>query len=99
MLFLAGADIGLYTADGCAAPLHCLARAPRDSNEQGSSFRLYTFVLHLVQDLGASMHTKDANGDTCLHIAAEDGHSLEVITALLECDTTGSIRNTRNARG
>ena len=98
-LFLAGADIDLYTADRCASPLHCLARAPRDPSEQKSSFQLYTFIIHLVENLGASMHTKDANGDTCLHVAAEVGISLEVLTAFLDCDTTGAVRKIQNARG
>ena len=98
-LFLAGADINLYTADHCASPLHCLARAPRDGNEQDSSFQLYSFIVHLVQDLGASLRTIDANGDTCLHVAAEDGQSLDVLMALLDCDTTGTVRKIQNARG
>lgn len=96
VLFLAGTDVDLYTADRCASPLHCLARAPR---ERCSSYQLYSFVVHFVQDLGASMRARDANGDTCLHVAAEDGHSLDVLMAFLDCDTTGVIRKMQNSRG
>lgn len=59
---------------------------------------LYEFVVHLCRDLNAPMRACAAGGETCLHVAAEVGDSVEVLRALLECDVDG-VREMRNERG
>lgn len=60
---------------------------------------LYEFVVHLCRDLKAPMRACAAGGETCLHVAAEVGDSVEVLRALLECDVDGVVKEMRNERG
>ena len=111
-LYLAGADLALYTGNNQDSPLHCLARADpsaplfasssmqrADRHGGFSAFQLYAFVTHAVRDLGAPLDAKDLDGNTALHIAATEGHSLDVLMALLDCDTDGEVRRMRNCQG
>ncbi|TDL25495.1 hypothetical protein BD410DRAFT_595050 [Rickenella mellea] len=97
-LFLAGADMGLYTSSDHSTPLHCLARTARESSES-YSFLLYSFITHLVRDLRAPLDARDSRGETCMHIAAEHGHHIIVLMAFLDCDVNESVAKTRNSRG
>lgn len=97
-LYLAGADTSLFSTSGHGTALHCLARAGDTAyGTPAESLRL--FVHHLVRDLRAPLSAKDDRQETCLHIAAEHGHSIDVVVAFLECDTKGTVRQLRNARG
>ncbi len=98
-LFLAGADTSLYTASHHGPPLHCLARKALDPVGDMQVSHLHAFVKHLVVDLRAPLSAQDDNGDTCIHVAAEHGQSLEVLLALLSCDSRGVIREIKNSRG
>ncbi|OJT15139.1 hypothetical protein TRAPUB_8311 [Trametes pubescens] len=98
-LFLAGADTSLYTASHHGTPLHCLARKALDPVGDMQVSHLHAFVKHLVVDLRAPLSAQDDNGDTCIHVAAEHGQSLEVLLALLSCDSRGVIREIKNSRG
>lgn len=60
---------------------------------------LYEFVVHLCKDLEAPMRACAAGGETCMHVAAEMGDSVDVLKALLECDVDGTVREMRNERG
>ncbi|KAI0806289.1 ankyrin repeat-containing domain protein [Irpex lacteus] len=95
LLYRAGADMSLYSKSGHGSPLHCLARNARAS----MPFSIQSFVQHLVVDLRAPLTARDSNLETCIHVAAEHGQSLNVLLALLECDSTGAVRELRNARG
>ena len=98
-LYLAGADISLPTAVDMHTPLHCLALTscqPLDALDAGL---LYSFTVHLVRDLRAPLGAQDRNGETCIHIAAERGASVDVLTALLDCDPKSIVREIRNSRG
>lgn len=89
----------MYTGDAenaCTA-LHILAR--EGGSGDCTSFRLYAFVVHLVRDLGAPLDAIDERGNTCLHVAAQNGSCLDILMALLECDEDGSVRKIRNADG
>ena len=57
------------------------------------------FIHHLVRELRAPLSATDEDGETCLHVAAEHGESLELLLALLACDTRKAVREMRNARG
>ena len=96
-LYLAGADLAMYTADNTMTPLHALARF--GGNSDGVSFRLYAFIVHLVRDLGAPLDAVDLHGETCIHIAAKYGHCTDVLMAFLECDTDGTASKIRNKDG
>lgn len=111
-LYLAGADLALYTGNNQDSPLHCLARADptapsyasssrseRERHGGFSAFQLYAFITHAVRDLGAPLDAKDLDGNTALHIAAAEGHSLDVLMALLDCDTDGEVRKMKNVQG
>lgn len=98
-LFLAGADNSLYTASHHGTPLHCLARKALDPVGDMQVSHLHAFVKHLVSDLRAPLSAQDDNGDTCIHVAAEHGQSLEVLLALLSCDSRGVIREIKNCKG
>ncbi|KAI0360120.1 ankyrin [Trametes cingulata] len=98
-LFLAGADTSLYTASKHGTPLHCLARQGKVPVGDVAVSQLHAFVKHLVLDLRAPLSAKDANGETCIHVAAEHGHSIEVLRALLACDPRGVVRSLKNSRG
>ena len=95
LLYRAGADMSLYAKSGHGTPLHCLARNARAS----MPLSIQSFLHHLVADLRAPLPARDANMETCIHVAAEHGQSLNVLLALLECDTTGTVRELRNSRG
>ncbi|EKM58187.1 uncharacterized protein PHACADRAFT_252301 [Phanerochaete carnosa HHB-10118-sp] len=94
-LYLAGADVSLHSRSGEGTPLHCLARHAKPVAPD----MIRDFVRHLVFDLRAPLASQDAKGDTCLHVAAEHGHSADVLATLLACDVTDSIREIRNFRG
>lgn len=96
-LYLAGADLSLYTADNTMTPLHIIARHCGVNN--GTSFRMYAFILHLVRDLGASLDAVNLNGETCIHVAARSGRCVDVLMALLECDADGVVRKIRDNKG
>ncbi|KAH7913589.1 hypothetical protein BJ138DRAFT_1081323 [Hygrophoropsis aurantiaca] len=99
-LYRAGADVSLFTTTEDYTPLHCLAQLARiDNNLPESSRSLCQFIVHLIRDLRAPLSARDRDEETCIHIAAEHGHSIDVLIAFLECDTTGAIRNLRNSRG
>ncbi|KAL5526918.1 hypothetical protein ACEPAF_8645 [Sanghuangporus sanghuang] len=97
VLFLAGADLSLYTADSTMTPLHALARFGASGNT--GSFRLYAFIVHLVRDLGAPLGAVDLQGETCIHVAARCGSCAEILMAFLECDVDGSIVKMKNNDG
>ncbi|KAI6042948.1 hypothetical protein EDC04DRAFT_2563561 [Pisolithus marmoratus] len=98
-LYRAGADVSLFTTEEQFTPLHCFARLARVSDAPDSGSGLYDFALHLIRDLRAPLSARDKNEETCIHVAAEHGHCIDVLVAFLECDPTGSIRNLRNSRG
>jgi ankyrin repeat protein len=98
-LYLAGTDISLPTAGDLHTPLHCLALTscqPLDALDAGL---LYSFAVHLVRDLRAPLGARDRNGETCIHIAAERGASIDVLSAFLDCDPKSVVREIRNSRG
>ena len=95
MLYRAGADMSLYTTSGHGTPLHCLAHKGRASTPAS----IQDFIQHLVIDLRAPLAAKDQNKDTCIHVAAERGKSIEILIALLACDSNGVVREMRNSRG
>lgn len=95
ILYRAGADMSLYAKSGHGTPLHCLAYNARP--QMPSSIR--RFIHHLVIDLRSPLSARDQNMETCIHIAAEHGQNLDVLVALLACDSTGTVRELRNARG
>src|SRR5882724_150246 len=110
-LYRAGSDIGLFSSSG-VTPLHLLARMARDDARpaQGDevpltaqSPSLYAFTRHLVCDLHASLHATDRVGETPMHVAAEHGHSVSVLQAMLERDNKlpqwASAKEVRNERG
>ncbi|KAJ3499370.1 hypothetical protein NLJ89_g10108 [Agrocybe chaxingu] len=108
-LYLAGADVSLFTTHEQQTPLHILARSaqspsvhassPTTSSASGSSHSLHDFVLHLIHDLRAPLSARDKDDETCIHIAAEHGNSMDLLTLLLDCDTTGTVREMKNSRG
>ncbi|KAI0346533.1 ankyrin [Trametopsis cervina] len=95
MLYRAGADMSLYSRSGQGTPLHILARSTRGS----TSSSIQAFVWHMVVDLRAPLSARNEDLETCIHVAAEHGQSIEVLMALLACDTTGAVRELRNSRG
>ena len=95
MLYRAGADMSLYTTSGHGTPLHCLAHKGHASTPAS----IQDFIEHLVVDLRAPLAAKDQNKDTCIHVAAERGKSIEILIALLACDSNGVVREMRNSRG
>ena len=94
ILYRAGADLSLYTRSGHGTALHCLAR-----RAQTTPPSITEFIRHFVLDLKAPLAAKDAEDETPLHVAAEHGHSFEILLALLSCDTNGTIQEMRNSRG
>lgn len=99
-LYRAGADVSLFTTGEHYTPLHCFARLARvcDDIPESPQF-LYQFAIHLIRDLRAPLAAPDKHDETCIHVAAEHGECLDVLLALLDCDTTGTVRNLRNSRG
>ncbi len=98
-LFLAGADTSLYTSSNHGTPLHCLARTAQDPLGSLNAVRLHHFIYHLVRELRAPLAATDEDGETCLHVAAEYGQSIEVLIALLACDVRSTVRAMKNSRG
>lgn len=102
-LYLAGADVSLFTQDEDRTLLHCLALAaapPVHGEVDPHSFSpLYAFTMHLVRDLRAPLGALDRKGETCIHLAAERGWSIDVLLALLDCDVNGTVRAIKNSRG
>ncbi|KAG6871083.1 hypothetical protein C0995_008419 [Termitomyces sp. Mi166 len=99
-LYCAGAEIALFTTHEHFTPLHILAKSARLSPEHPDHVvSLYHFTVHLVRDLRAPLSARDKNDETCIHIAAEHGNCIELLMILLELDSTGSVRELRNARG
>lgn len=94
MLYIAGADMSLFTTSEQYTPLHCLAKGAHSATHA-----LYLFTIHLVRDLRAPLGARDKNNETCIHIAAEHGDSIDILLALLECDKSGTVRNAHNSRG
>lgn len=95
-LYLAGGDTALFTKHEQWTPLHILARfASVPSNPHA----LRHLVVHLIHDLRAPIAARDRADETCIHVAAEHGHSLELLTFLLECDKAGTAQRVRNSRG
>ena len=95
-LYCAGADVSLFTTYEQQTPLHILARSFQFTD---LSHSLAAFILHLVQDLRAPLSARDKNDETCIHIAAEHGQSLDLLTLLLQCDVNGTVRKIKNSRG
>jgi ankyrin repeat protein len=103
-LYMAGADVSLYTTDDQQyTPLHilalCASSASSSSNTRESAHALYLFAMHLVQDLNAPLAARDVHDNTCIHLAARRGKTVDVLIALLDCDTTGYARSLRNSDG
>lgn len=102
ILYIAGADVSLFSKTGNCTPLQCLARRKRGPDalrDQASNDALYGFVVHLVRNLRAPLQSQDNNNETCVHIAAEHGDSAEVLRAMLDCDTEHAVSEMRNSRG
>ena len=100
-LYCAGAEVALFTTHEHFTPLHVLAqsvRLPLDDPEEHAE-SLYHFTVHLIRNLRAPLSARDKNDETCIHLAAEHGHCIELLAFFLEFDTTGSIREFRNSRG
>jgi ankyrin repeat protein len=95
-LYCAGADVSLFTIHEQQTPLHILARSFQSTD---LSHSLTAFILHLVQDLRAPLSARDKNDETCIHIAAEHGKSLGLLTLFLQCDVGGTVRKMKNSRG
>ncbi|KAG2017573.1 hypothetical protein CC2G_007074 [Coprinopsis cinerea AmutBmut pab1-1] len=99
-LYCAGADTALFTAHEQWTPLHILARsATVTPGQHDDAASLYQLVVHLIRDLRAPLSARDKDDETCIHIAAEHGQSLELLTYLLECDKSGTVRQLKNSRG
>jgi ankyrin repeat protein len=102
-LYMAGADVSLYTMDEQHhqpyTPLHILALCASSSATRESAHALYSFTMHLVQDLNAPLAARDVHDNTCIHLAACRGKTVDVLIALLDCDTTGYARSLRNSDG
>jgi len=75
--------------------MHVPTRQIPTEHNQG----LLDFTSHLICDLRAPLASRDKNDETCIHIAAEHGNSVDLLYFLLACDTTGSIRQFKNSRG
>ncbi|KAJ7717682.1 ankyrin repeat-containing domain protein [Mycena metata] len=100
-LYCAGAVTSLFTAEEHWTPLHCFAQSLRRLPHARPDLRisLYQFINHLVHDLRTPLAARDKQDETCIHIAAERGTCIEVLALLLDCDTSGTVRELRNARG
>ncbi|KAJ3532499.1 hypothetical protein NMY22_g7722 [Coprinellus aureogranulatus] len=97
-LYCAGADMALFTIEEQWTPLHILAQSSFASDDQDRSASLYELVSHLIRDLRAPLSARDKNDETCIHLAAEHGYSIELLACLLDMDKTG-IRQLKNSRG
>lgn len=105
ILYLAGADISLFTSEEHYTPLHILAKTSTSVPSTISSVvreQIRDFVTHLVRDLGAPLGARDKNDETCLHVAAEYGANKVVMDILLDLDrvlSDGRVSKMKNARG
>lgn len=99
LLYLASADVSLPTASEFYTPLHCLAMSSSRPRDPIDAAMLYSFAVHLIRDLRAPLASQDRNGETCIHIAAEHGHNIDVLLAFLDCDAKSTVREIRNSRG
>ncbi|KAJ3758993.1 hypothetical protein EV360DRAFT_42744 [Lentinula raphanica] len=95
-LYCAGADVALFTEREHHTPLHCFAFSDHPNCSEET---LYQYLNHLVHDLRAPLSARDKQGNTCLHIAAQRGRSVEVLRVLLKCDTSRAVRDLCNAKG
>ncbi|KAF8637813.1 hypothetical protein AX16_010731 [Volvariella volvacea WC 439] len=98
-LYCAGADVSLFTEREQWTPLHVLAHSAVKSEDPEQALALFEFSVHLVRDLRAPLSARDKDDETCIHIAAEHGASMEILIILLDCDTTGVVREMKNSRG
>jgi ankyrin repeat protein len=99
-LYCAGADVSLFTLQEQQTALHILAHyACTSTINPDRTHSLRDFTLHLIEDLRAPLAARDKNDETCIHIAAEHGNSIDLLTLFLTCDTTGAIREFKNSRG
>jgi Ankyrin repeats (many copies) len=99
-LYCAGADVSLFTLHEQQTALHILAHyACTSKTNPDRTQSLREFTLHLIYDLRAPLAARDKNDETCIHIAAEHGNSVDLLYVLLACDTTGAIRQFKNSRG
>ncbi|KAF9448657.1 hypothetical protein P691DRAFT_792388 [Macrolepiota fuliginosa MF-IS2] len=105
ILYLAGADLSLFTTEEHYTPLHILAKTSTAVPSKISPVvkeQIQDFVTHLVRDLGAPLGARDKNDETCLHMAAEYGASKVVLDILLDLDRVlndGRVSKMKNARG
>ena len=99
-LYCAGADMALFTVNEQWTPLHILAHSQTlSSGNLDHDPSLHELVTHLVRDLRAPLSARDKNDDTCIHIAAERGSSLDLLACLLDLDKSGAVRQLKNSRG
>ncbi|KAF8183412.1 ankyrin repeat-containing domain protein [Pholiota molesta] len=99
-LYCAGADVSLFTLHEKHTTLHILARCVQTIyGDPDTTHSLHDFCLHLIQDLRAPLSARDEDDETCIHIAAEHGHSADLLMLFLDCDTTGVVRQMKNSRG
>jgi hypothetical protein len=102
VLYLAGADVSLFTTHEQYSPLHVLALSPHMLSTSATQRRTtspYHFAKHLIKDLRCPLLARDKKNETCIHIAAEKGVCLDLLVAFLDCDSTGQVRELRNSRG
>ncbi|KAJ7116485.1 ankyrin repeat-containing domain protein [Mycena epipterygia] len=98
-LYCAGA-VPLFTTHEHWTPLHCFAQSVRRvTHDRTECISLYQFLTHLVHDLRTPLAARDKQDETCIHVAAERGNSIEILILLLDCDTSSTVRELRNARG
>ncbi|KAF9560737.1 ankyrin [Agrocybe pediades] len=100
-LYCAGADVALCTLQENYTILHVLARFAKPDTEMSNQAKhsLKNFALHLIRDLQAPLGSWDKANETCIHQAAEHGHSLELLKVLLQCDVDKTVRERKNSRG
>lgn len=105
MLYLAGADVSLFTTEEHYTPLHILAKTSTSVPSTISPLvreQIRDFVTHLVRDLDAPLGARDKNDETCLHLVAEYGGSKDVLDILLDLDRVfngGRVSKMKNSRG
>ncbi|EKM78058.1 hypothetical protein AGABI1DRAFT_129835 [Agaricus bisporus var. burnettii JB137-S8] len=105
MLYLAGADISLFTVEEHYTPLHILAKTSTTLPKTITTIvkeLIRDFVTHLVRDLDAPLGARDKDDETCLHLAAEYGANKVVLDILLDLDRVindGRVSTMKNSRG
>ncbi|KAF5392211.1 hypothetical protein D9757_001431 [Collybiopsis confluens] len=95
-LYCAGADVALFSEHEHYTALHCFAFS---DHGKSSPQTLHKYASRLIHDLRAPLSARDKNGDTCIHIAASHGHSIEILQILLNFDPSHSVRDLCNAKG